>query len=263
MGILDIFSDNNEEQAAGTLKRGYKKGYKEATKQLGKGYKGLKNKYAAGLKTIANTTDTARGDITTGRDAALAEYDPYVEATAGVPGLYAAALGTGGAAGHDQVDEAFRTSPGYDFRMDEGLKALDRTASSRGMLASGNTDIDTLKYAGGLADQEYGSWLDRLFGQEQFGAGVAGQRAGIRTGAGTELAGLTERGGTRRAAIKTGLGDVGYGYRQDLGNLGYATALGQAGAQAQYLAGKDATGANAVGAVTGAGSLGAKLLGIV
>jgi hypothetical protein len=117
------------------------------------------------------------------------------------------------------------------------------------MLASGNNSIDTINYSQGVANQEYGSWLDRLNGQQQFGAGVAGQMGGIATNAATQ-----------QAAVRTGLGDVKMGLGERKADLGYATRLGRAGVEADYLAGKDQTGANIVGTVTGGISTGAKLL---
>lgn len=254
MGILDTFSDRNEEQAAGALRKGFRKGYKSATEELGKGFKGLKGYYQAAAKDINQSTKAATGEITAGRDAALGEFDPYVAATSGAPQLYSDALGLGGAEGTGRAQEAFQVSPGYDFAMEQGLTGIDRRAASRGMLGSGNTSIDTINYAQGLANQEYGSWLDRLRGQQEFGANIAGERAGLYTGAAGETAGLLERGGTRTAAIKTGLGDVRYDLGEKKADLGYSTRLGLAATKSNYLAGKDQSGLNVIGAVTGIGT---------
>jgi hypothetical protein len=298
-GLGALFSKKNEKQAAEELNKGYEKGYKVATKELKGGFKGLKKDYAAALDTISKSADQASGyvaqgrdsgvgAITQGRDAALGEFDPYVKATAGAPQLYSDALGLGGAEGNARAVDAFRTGPGYDFRMDQGMEALQRLNASRGRLDSGNTMIDAMDFAGGLADQEYGSWLDRLAGEQEFGANIAGGRAGIYTGAGqdlagiytgagSELAGIATNSGTQRAAIKTGRGDAKMSYGSRLADLGYATRLGQAATTADYLSGLDAGAMNAIGTVggvitgaakaTGAGggggqSLGARLLGI-
>jgi hypothetical protein len=259
----------------------------------------------SGLGALYEGRDTAIGSIEGGRDAALAEYDPYVEATSGAAGLYSDAIGLNGAGGNTRAVDAFQAGPGYEFAMDQGLTALDRRAASRGMLASGNNSIDTINYAQGLANQEYGEWLDRLRGQQEFGANIAGNRAGIitdaagnvaniqtgvggaaadlyagtgagiadlysgtganiagvYTGTGGQLADVATGAGTRAAAIRTGLGDVKMGLGERKADLNYATRLGRAGVQADYLAGKDNSGMNIVGAVTGGASLGARLLG--
>jgi hypothetical protein len=239
MGLIDLFSDGNEKQAANVVDKGYKKGFKGAKKSLNKGFKGLKQDYAKALDTIG-----------TGADTSLGYFQPYADAAAPAAGMYSDALGLNGADGNTRAETAFKTSPGYEFRVNQGLDAIDRRAASRGMLASGNTAIDTLDYAGGLASQEYGGWLDRLAGQQEFGANVAGQRAGVTTDA-----------ATRRAAVQTGRGDVRMGLGERLADLTYATKLGRAGVQGDYLAGKDGSGSNIIGAVTGGASIGARLLG--
>lgn len=239
MGLVDLFSDNNEKQAASVVDKGYKKGFKGAKKNLNKGFTGLKRDYAKALDTIG-----------TGADTSLGYYDSVTPGVEAASGLYSDALGVNGAAGNTRATDAFQVSPGYEFQVNQGLDALDRRAASRGMLASGNNQIDTLGYAGGLANQEYGSWLDRLAGQQALGVDIAGQKAGISTNAATQ-----------RAAVQTGRGDVKMGLGERLADLTYATRLGRAGVQGDYLASKDGSGSNIVGAVTGGASIGARLLG--
>lgn len=59
--------------------------------------------------------------------------------------------------------DLFMTDPGYQFRMDEGQKALDRSASARGGLLSGAALKATQRYGEGLAAQEYDNYIKRLF----------------------------------------------------------------------------------------------------
>lgn len=49
----------------------------------------------------------------------------------------------------------FQTDPGYAFRLSEGMKALDRTAASRGGLLSGATLKGAERFNQGLASDEY------------------------------------------------------------------------------------------------------------
>lgn len=78
--------------------------------------------------------------------------------------LYLDALGVNGAAGNSRATGAFQAGPGYQFTLDQGLDALNRRRAAAGMVNSGNADIDALKFGTGLANQEFGSWLDRLNG---------------------------------------------------------------------------------------------------
>lgn len=51
--------------------------------------------------------------------------------------------------------------PSYDFRMTEGVNALDRSAASRGRLLSGAQDRAVTRYGSDLASQEYGNAFNR------------------------------------------------------------------------------------------------------
>ncbi len=55
----------------------------------------------------------------------------------------------------------FEQDPGYQFRMDEGVKALDNSASSRGRLLSGAQKKGVNAYAQNMASLEYGNAYNR------------------------------------------------------------------------------------------------------
>jgi len=55
----------------------------------------------------------------------------------------------------------FMKDPGYDFRMQEGVNALDRSAASRGRVLSGAQDRAVTRYGSDLASQEYGNAFNR------------------------------------------------------------------------------------------------------
>lgn len=56
----------------------------------------------------------------------------------------------------------FQADPGYEFRMSEGLKALDRSASAKGKLFSGEAGKSLQRFGQGLASDEYGKAYDRF-----------------------------------------------------------------------------------------------------
>lgn len=57
--------------------------------------------------------------------------------------------------------DQFRADPGYAFRLQEGLKALDRTAAARGGLLGGNQLRGAVQYGQDLGSQEYGNAFNR------------------------------------------------------------------------------------------------------
>lgn len=82
-----------------------------------------------------------------------------------------------GMQGSDEALGAFdqyKKSAGYDFIMDQGLKAIDGSAAGRGMIGSGAAMKEALKYGQGTASQFYNNFLDRLLGMSGQGLQAGG-----------------------------------------------------------------------------------------
>lgn len=110
-------------------------------------------------------------------DASLAQYEqtrkdlePY--RTAGTQSLTRLSdlMGTSGnatAEGYGSLGRGFSMAdfekdPGYQFRFDEGMKALERTQAAKGGLFSGGAMRESQRYGQGLASQEFNSAFDRF-----------------------------------------------------------------------------------------------------
>ncbi|KKN77951.1 hypothetical protein LCGC14_0355160 [marine sediment metagenome] len=118
----------------------------------------------------------------------------------------------------------FKTSPGYEFRLSEGLKALDRSAASRGRLMSGATIKGAQEYGQGVASQEYGQYYNRLASMAGLGQTSAAQGAAAGSAAAGQIGGAQMYAGAARAS--------GYGAQ--------ANAWSNAGNQLAYLYGRGA-----------------------
>lgn len=109
----------------------------------------------------------------------------------------------------------FEQDPGYAFRMSEGLKALDRTAASRGGMLSGAALRGATRYGQDMASQEYQNAYNRY----------QTNRAGILN----PLQSLTGQGQTTANT----LGTAGQNYASNAGNAymnaGNAAASGYVG----------------------------------
>ena len=57
----------------------------------------------------------------------------------------------------------WQTDPGYQFRLGEGLKALDRTAAARGGLLSGANIKGAVRFGQDLGSQEYNNAFSRYY----------------------------------------------------------------------------------------------------
>lgn len=142
--------------------------------------------YKRGINAQKQMYDTARGDLAPYRDFGsnyLAQMrDFYGSRTRPTP-------------------ESVKASPGYQFRLNEGTRALDNSAISKGGLLSGNHLRDVLSYGQDYASNEYDKAVTRDEGMYQnefsrlmnlinLGYGAAGGSAGIAQNTGNALAQL-------------------------------------------------------------------------
>ena len=117
------------------------------------------------------------------------------------------ALGVNGPEGNTRATGAFQAGPGYQYAVDQSLDAINRKGAVGGGGLAGNTLAALSDRAGNMANQEYGSWLDRLQGyvspELAATSGQAGAEAGkvpVYQGTANSLANL----GTNTTAGITG-----------------------------------------------------------
>jgi len=180
------------------------------------------------------------------------------------------ALGLGGPAGNAAAEAAFKASPGYQFQLGQGLDALTRAANATGMGASGNTLQQALQFGQGLANTEYGNWLQNLttnqgqllpLGIQGLGQAATGQGnalltggtsgANIYTGTGEQLSNLLSNTGANAANLYTGLGtNLSNLTSQGYGNLANLLSAGGVN-QANFLQGLTGIGTGAATNIAG------------
>jgi hypothetical protein len=141
----------------------------------------------------------------------------------------------------------FQTDPGYQFRMSEGIKALERSASARGLLQSGGTLKGITSYGQNLASDEYQNAFQRYLTERQaklspleyqIGLGQAaasGQAANVGTTAGS-MSELTQALGNIGAQRYVTQGNIAAGTAGNIGNAisGFAGAYGDYSAAQPY-----------------------------
>lgn len=122
----------------------------------------------------------------------------------------------------------FQADPGYDFRLKEGFKALERSAAARGTALSGGTLKELARYNQGFASNEFGNAYNRFqenrrtrFNQLAAISGV-GQQTGTALGSfgadnARTIGDITIGGATSAAAARAS----GYNaWGQALGGIG-------------------------------------------
>lgn len=94
----------------------------------------------------------------------------------------------------------FYASPGYQFRMDEGLGALDKSAAARGRLRSGGQNKAITRYAQGIAADEFGAYTNRLAQIAGLGQSATSQSASQAVQSGQNIGNSMANLGATRAS---------------------------------------------------------------
>lgn len=116
----------------------------------------------------------------------------------------------------------FQATPGYDFRKQQGIDAIDASAATRGGLMSGKTLQDLTTFGDGLASQEYGNYMQRLAGMTDMGMGAAGMQATAGNNAAAGVSNALGNIGNAQAAGAIGQGNALAGMMNNLsGAFGY------------------------------------------
>lgn len=143
----------------------------------------------------------------------------------------------------------FQQSPGYQWQLDQGLRAATNAQAARGMGKSGAAMKELNTYAQGLANQDYGNWWNRQIGLKELNLGqyntAFNQNQLGKNFVLNALTGLTNQG-QNAAGMQS---QYAYGAGKTLADLYGEAGQSQANAammQGQIAANRDAGIANAI-----------------
>ena len=209
---------------------------------------------AAGQKAATGQTQagqTAQNDLTQQIATERATEQPFLSAGQGAVTNLSQLLGPGGplTQGYTNfsapTDVTMQNDPGYQFRINQGLQALQNSAAARGGLLSTGTAKNLIDYSQGAASQEYGNVFNRAlqsygtnFNTFQANQGNLYNRlmglTGVGANAATNLNNVTSSGTQSLANLIVGnqqlVGNdiMGIGNAQAAGTVGQANAYGGA-----------------------------------
>lgn len=92
----------------------------------------------------------------------------------------------------------FNTTPGYQFRLGEGIKALDRSAAARGTLRSGGQMKAVQRFGEGLASDEFNNYRSGIQNLAGYGAGAANTQSSANNALAAGLSNAAIAGGQAR-----------------------------------------------------------------
>lgn len=117
-------------------------------------------------------------------DLTRADYAPYREAGYKALDTLSSMYGANPNGKTLDMSQQVMATPGYQFRLGEGIKAAERSAAARGLLGSGATMKAIQRYGEGLASSEYDNYANRLaalagVGQTATGSTAAAGQAAV------------------------------------------------------------------------------------
>jgi hypothetical protein len=104
--------------------------------------------------------------------------------------------------------DQFQADPGYQFRMSEGMKALERSAAARGILQSGGTLKDITRFGQDAASQEYQNAFQRYLSERQQKLQPLEYRIGLGQAAASGQAANVGSTAQNVGNLTTSLGDI-------------------------------------------------------
>ena len=167
------------------------------------------SKAAGAQKDAANTAaaterymyDTTREDMA-----------PWQEKGEAAVNQMGSLMGFGGSDERTEALNQFYQDPGYNFRFNEGQRAVENSAASRGGMLSGNTLRELATFGQGMGSGEYGNYWNRLAGLSGTGQTATNQLGGFGMNAARGIGNANLAAGQARGSGYIGMADsVGSG----------------------------------------------------
>jgi hypothetical protein len=120
----------------------------------------------------------------------------------------------------------FQTDPGYQFRFEEGMRALDRGAGAAGGLLSGGYARKAMRYGQGFASNEFSNVYNRIAGIAGIGQGAATQAGGYAMQAGPGMGNAASNAANASAYGQVGAGNAWANAANEIGKLPWGQRSG-------------------------------------
>jgi hypothetical protein len=94
----------------------------------------------------------------------------------------------------------FQASPDYQFRLNQGVTALDRSAAARGMVLSGAQNKALTQFGQDTGASEFGNWWNRIAGIAGVGQSAANNGAATAASFSNTIGNTVQNAGDARAS---------------------------------------------------------------
>lgn len=191
-------------------------------------------------RIAAQTADKNNAQAQSIYNTNAAMMQPTVDRGNAAGASYNALLGLGGdTAAAQGAFDAYKGSTGYDFRLGQGVRALDASAAAKGNLLSGSALKSLDQYGQNIGSAEFGNYLGQLDNQQRIGvadqSALAGQgnilTSNVSANNNTSSAAAQEAARAKAAGINSLIG-TGIGLASSFATGGLSSAGGGFSAKA-------------------------------
>jgi hypothetical protein len=190
-------------------------------------------KYQAARKAAEQQQQSikkAKAETADSYNTAIGYQQPYTDAGKQTIGELSAGLQPGGDFNRNFTMADFKADPGYEFRQQQGLRAVDQGAAARGGVLSGAALKGEQQFGQDLASNEYqsayqrfntdmGNRFNRLSSVAQMGQGAANNSSNLTTNKGNTISDLELNNGNVRAAKEIAMGNANASSNQGAANF--------------------------------------------
>ncbi len=169
---------------------------------LGAGATAFAGSQAAGAQRDASNLAAKTQTDIYGQNRAL--LNPYVQGGLGSYGTLNNLLGVGG--NSSTMQSTLEGLPGYQFTLGQGLKSVQNSAAARGLGSSGAALKGAANYSTGLANSQYGNYVNQLQNSANTGAGAGAAIAGVGQATGANIGSAQIGAGNAQAAGYNAIG---------------------------------------------------------
>lgn len=165
----------------------------------------MSGKAASAQKSAANTASQTELNMY-GQN--KAELDPFIQGGTAAYGTLNQLLGVGGSGNSSQMQDTLNNLPGYQFTLGQGLKSVQNSATARGLGVSGAALKGAANYSTGLANSQYGNYVNQLQTSANTGESAANALAGVGTTVAGQVGGNQIGAGNASAAASNAVGNA-------------------------------------------------------
>ncbi len=204
-GTQSIISPQNYLQAASTANKSLDAAQKLANKSFSNASTALINGTNKGISSLTAGRTSALSSIDQGVTSAIGELSPQSQANRDALSQISELLGLNGG-DNTSILQKLESTPGYQFRYQQGIDAVNRQLAARGQFDGRNKMEELVTFGQGIASQELSDQTNRLMNLVGLTTPAVQMASQIYSNAATQKADIYTNTATQTASLQQNLG---------------------------------------------------------